>query len=76
MKQLLLAGTAFLALATVGPPAYAQRVNFTYTGTLVTFTVPATGLYQIIAYGAQGGGATSAIVGPEGSAPRSQVISI
>ena len=30
------------------------RSIFTYTGSLVTFTVPATGLYQILAFGAQG----------------------
>jgi hypothetical protein len=59
MKRLLLAGTAFLALATAGPVAYAQRVDFTYTGAIVTFTVPTTGLYQIVAFGAQGGSGPS-----------------
>jgi len=39
MKPYLLAGTAFLALAASGSAAHAQRVNFTYTGSLVTFTV-------------------------------------
>jgi hypothetical protein len=54
-KALLLAGTAFLGLAAFEPAAHAQRVSFSYTGSAVTYTVPKTGLYQIIAYGAQGG---------------------
>jgi hypothetical protein len=53
MKQLLLAGTAFLALA--APVAHATLFDFTYTGSLVDFTVPTTGSYQIQAFGAQGG---------------------
>lgn len=59
MKMLLLAGTALVALAASEPAAHAQRVSFTYNtcekGKLVTYTVPETGTYQIIAYGAQGG---------------------
>jgi hypothetical protein len=55
MKMLLLAGTALLGLAASEPAAHAQRVNFTYTGKLVTWTVPETGTYQILAFGAQGG---------------------
>jgi hypothetical protein len=67
MKRLLLAGAALLAaLATVEPAAYAQRVNFGYTVNLVTYTMPTTGLCQIAAFGAQGDGSTSAIVGPGG----------
>ncbi len=58
MKLISLAGTALLAFVALEPAAQAQRVNFTYTGTLVTFTVPATGLYQILAFGAQGGSGT------------------
>jgi hypothetical protein len=56
---LLFAGTAFLGLATLEPAAHAQRVNFDYTGSLVTYTVPKTGSYQIIAFGAQGGNSHS-----------------
>ncbi|HEX3416288.1 MAG TPA: PEP-CTERM sorting domain-containing protein [Stellaceae bacterium] len=33
--------------------------DFTYTGSLVTFTVPTTDNYQILAFGAQGGNITS-----------------
>jgi hypothetical protein len=58
IKLFLLAGTAFLAFAASAPTARAQRVNFTYTGKLVTFTVPETGSYQILAFGAQGGSAS------------------
>ena len=55
MKLLLAAGAAFLALAASEPAAHAQRVNFIYTGKLDTFTVPEIGIYQIVAFGAQGG---------------------
>src|SRR6516225_6453267 len=55
MKMLLLAGTALLGLTASEPAAHAQRVSFSYTGKLVTWTVPKTGLYQILAFGAQGG---------------------
>jgi hypothetical protein len=50
-----LAGTAFLGLATAGSAAIATPFHFTYTGSLVNFTVPITGTYQILAFGAQGG---------------------
>jgi hypothetical protein len=43
MKMLLLAGTALLAFAASDPAVHAQRVNFTYTGKLVSWTVPKTG---------------------------------
>ena len=55
MKRLLLAGTAFLGLAGLGSVACATLIDFTYTGSLVDFTVPTTGTYQIVAFGAQGG---------------------
>src|SRR5712691_8341358 len=55
MKRLLLAGTAFLGLATSGSAARAVPIDFTYAGSLVTFTVPTTDTYQILAFGAQGG---------------------
>jgi hypothetical protein len=51
----ILAVTACLALTASGPAAHAQRFNFAYTGSLVTFTVPIPGTYQILAFGAQGG---------------------
>ena len=55
VKLWLVMGTALLALPALEPAARAQRVNFIYTGTLDTFTVPETGTYQIVAFGAQGG---------------------
>jgi hypothetical protein len=58
MKRLLLAGTAFLALVALGSGTRAVPFDFTYTGSLVTFTVPTTDSYQILAFGAQGGDAT------------------
>jgi hypothetical protein len=53
--MLLLAGTAFLGFAASGSAVRAVPFDFTYTGSLVTFTVPTTGSYQILAFGAQGG---------------------
>ena len=58
MKLLLMAGTAFLGLAVSGSAARAVPFDFTYTGSLVTFTVPTTDTYQILAFGAQGGNIT------------------
>jgi hypothetical protein len=67
MKRLLLAGTAFLGLAAPGLAARATPFDFTYTGGLVTFTVPITDSYQILAFGAQGGSVTSGnVTGPGG----------
>ena len=51
MKALLLAGTALMALATSQPAAHADPIVFDYTGSLVTFTVPTTDTYQILAFG-------------------------
>src|ERR1700759_4842926 len=50
-----LVAIAFLGLAITGPTADAHRVTFAYTGNLITWTAPATGLYRITAFGAQGG---------------------
>jgi hypothetical protein len=55
MKQLLLAGTAVLGLTASGLATRATPIDFTYTGSLVDFTVPTPDTYQIIAFGAQGG---------------------
>jgi hypothetical protein len=55
MKQPWLRAMAFLAIAAASPDARATPFDFTYTGSLVTFTVPESGLYQILAFGAQGG---------------------
>jgi hypothetical protein len=55
----LLAGIAFLGFASSVSAAHAMPFDFTYSGGLVDFSVPATGDYQILAFGAQGGSATS-----------------
>src|SRR5215472_4729773 len=69
MKLRLLGGMMLMALAASGPAAHAQRFEFDYTGSLVKFTVPIKGTYQIIAFGAQGaaagGGGGSFVVGPD-----------
>ena len=68
MKQLLLAGAAVLGFTASGSVANAVPIDFTYTGSLVDFTVPITGTYQILAFGAQGGNAIgSNVVGMGGS---------
>jgi PEP-CTERM motif len=67
MKRLLLAGAAFLGLAASGSVAHATPFDFTYSGSLVDFTIPTTGTYQILAFGAQGGsGSFMGVVGPGG----------
>jgi hypothetical protein len=55
MKQLFLRSATLLVLVTAGSGARAVPFEFTYTGGLVNFTVPTTGTYQILAFGAQGG---------------------
>ena len=55
MKRLLQAGTAFLWTAGLGSVAHATLFDFTYSGSLVDFTIPTTDTYQILAFGAQGG---------------------
>ena len=68
MKPIWLVGTALIVLAALAPVAQAQRVSFAYTGQLVTWTLPATGLYRITAYGAQGGNDISeSVVGSGGA---------
>jgi hypothetical protein len=47
MKRLLAAGVGFLGLAVSGSAARAVPIDFTYTGSLVDFAVPATDPYQI-----------------------------
>jgi hypothetical protein len=67
MKLLLLGGAMLLAIAAPCSGARAVPFDFTYTGSLVTFTVPTIGFYQILAFGAQGGNLNFAgVVGPGG----------
>jgi hypothetical protein len=55
----LLAGIAVLGFASSVSAARAMPFDFTYSGGLVDFSVPASGDYQILAFGAQGGSAIS-----------------
>ncbi|MGA7262952.1 MAG: PEP-CTERM sorting domain-containing protein [Stellaceae bacterium] len=65
MKRLFLTGAAFLAIGAAGSAANATLFDFTYSGSLVDFTVPTTDTYQILAFGAQGGsGGCSVSCGP------------
>jgi hypothetical protein len=56
MRNRLLAAASLLALFAWDPAARAAPFDFTYTGSLDSFTVPVTGTYRILAFGAQGGG--------------------
>lgn len=76
MKELLLAGTAMLTLAVAPSAAQAVPFDFTYTGNLIAFTVPTTGPYQIVAFGAQGGNSTAPGGGRAGTVPKSAATSI
>jgi hypothetical protein len=58
MKQLLLGAATLLMIVTSGSGAHAVLFDFTYTGSVVNFTVPTTDTYQILAFGAQGGTVT------------------
>ncbi|MBV8934682.1 MAG: hypothetical protein JO095_02600, partial [Alphaproteobacteria bacterium] len=49
MKRLLIAATAAFALGASALSGNATPFDFTYTGSLVTFVVPATDSYQILA---------------------------
>jgi hypothetical protein len=57
VRRLLLTGSAFLSIGALHPAAEATPIvfDFTYIGSRVTFTVPTTDAYQILAFGASGG---------------------
>jgi hypothetical protein len=59
MKHILLAGASVLALSAASPSAFAglDTYSYAYTGTFETLHVTDSGTYDIVAYGAQGGGA-------------------
>jgi len=52
-----------LVLAAWDEVAQAQSTNFIYTGDFQTWTVPATGVYRITAFGAEGGSSAGAAGG-------------
>ncbi len=69
MRGFGLCGAAGIALL-IGlgaPAAQALPVTFAYSGAEVTWTVPTTGLYDIVAFGAQGGGFNSVLPGGLGA---------
>lgn len=55
MRKLLLASAVLLAVTAPAVVASAAPVTFGYTSGFQTYTVPTTGLYSILAFGAQGG---------------------
>jgi hypothetical protein len=57
IKGMLLAGALAMAMTVAAAEAGAETIDF--TGSLVLYTVPTTGVYDIIAYGAQGGDAVT-----------------
>src|SRR4051794_32315255 len=71
-----------LVLAVWDQVAQGQTINFTYTGGFRTWTVSATGVYRITAFGAQGGdgvsagGGFGAEIGGDFSLTSGQVLSI
>jgi hypothetical protein len=54
---------SYASLCAIG----ARADNFSFTGSIQTFTVPTTGTYNITAYGAQGGLVTSGYAGGLGA---------
>src|SRR5438034_869983 len=69
MKHSLLAAASLLALVAWDPAARAIpcTATFTNTGSLVTCTVPETGTYRVLAFGAQGGeGGSDSVIGHPG----------
>jgi hypothetical protein len=60
VKRQLLIGTAFLAVAFSDEAAEAVSFDFTFTDSLVTFTVLTTNTHQILAFGGQGSSGTLA----------------
>jgi len=59
MREVLLAGASLLALAAGAPSA--EATVFGFTGSSQTFMAPTTGTYDIVAFGAQGGGAAGGL---------------
>jgi hypothetical protein len=62
IRRALPAGVSAIAMMTGAKEAGAEIFTFDYSGATVLWTVPQTGLYDIAAFGAQGGGFTGAAV--------------
>jgi PEP-CTERM motif len=65
MKWLLLTSASLMAL--MAGSAAAGAKTFYYTGAIVDYTIPVTGTYEIVAYGASGGNANDDNLGGPGS---------
>lgn len=63
MRRFLLASAVLLTVTASATAASAAPVTFGYTGGFQTYTVPTTGLYSVLAFGAQGGDAGRIIAG-------------
>ncbi len=55
MKTAFMVGASLLAICASGSFAAASTTDFTYTGGFQTYIAPIAGVYNILAYGAQGG---------------------
>src|SRR5215471_17862852 len=60
------AGVALLSAIGSAGGAKADTINFNFTGSIVSFTAPVTGVYDIDAFGAQGGVNTGVVVNSAG----------
>ncbi len=66
-NKLLQAMAAVLALNAWQPQAQAETIEFNYSGDMTTWTVPTTGTYNIVAYGAAGGSVFAGATGGFGA---------
>jgi hypothetical protein len=55
MRKILLAGATLIAIQGAISAAAASPITFSYAGSIVDYTIPTTGVYDITAAGAQGG---------------------
>ena len=67
VKSFLFATAAVSMLISASPCAMATPMSFGYTGTTVTYTVLTTGIYDVVAYGAQGTGYSKEFTGGRGA---------
>jgi hypothetical protein len=67
MKLPLMLSASLIALCAACSAAKAGVTDFAYTGGFQSFTAPSTGLYDILAYGAQGGASTQGASGGLGA---------
>ena len=66
MRKLLLAGTSMWALSASAVSASAAPITFDYIGRSLAYSVPNSGLYNVLAIGGQGGEGSTAASGAGG----------